>query len=96
MKVAFIIHGFVQGVGYRWFVKKAADALGVRGMVENNEDGSVLVAAESDPDTLEKFEASINVSTEHGIQVMKIDKLLENDPKFPKISYDAEKFRIKK
>ncbi len=96
MKVAFIAHGFVQGVGYRYFVKRTADSLGVKGFVMNKDDGSVLVVAQSDPDSLEKFEASINVSTEHGVQVLKIEKFLENDELFPNVSYDNTKFLIKK
>ena len=36
-----IIGGVVQGVGFRWFVKRAAEKLGVRGEVWNRGDGSV-------------------------------------------------------
>ena len=74
----------------------SADALGVKGIVRNERDGSVLIIAESDPDTLEKFEADVNVSTEHGIQIMKIEKVVEDDAKFPKLEYDSAKFVIKK
>ena len=96
MKIALVVHGFVQGVGYRYFVKRAADALGVRGLVKNQDDGSVLIIAESDPDTLEKLEANVNVSTEHGIQVLRIEKFVEGDDLFPKTEYDGAKFMIKK
>jgi acylphosphatase len=96
MRVAFIVHGFVQGVGYRYFVKRTADSLGVHGIVMNKSDGSVLIVAESDEDTLEKFESAVNVSTEHGIQVMKMEKLADGDPAFPKMAYDSAKFLIRK
>lgn len=86
----------MQNVGYRWFVKGTADSLNVRGAVMNQKEGSVLIVADSTPEVLEKFEARINVSTEHGIQVLKIEKLSENDPSFPKIDYDVDKFTIKK
>jgi acylphosphatase len=35
----------VQGVGFRYFVEQAAQPLGVRGWVRNDDDGSVEVYA---------------------------------------------------
>ncbi len=37
------IAGFVQGVGYRYFVKELADKLGLKGLVENLNNGEVRV-----------------------------------------------------
>jgi acylphosphatase len=39
------VRGRVQGVGFRYFVEQAAKALGVRGWVRNDDDGSVEVYA---------------------------------------------------
>jgi acylphosphatase len=39
------IRGRVQGVGFRYFVQQSAEALGIRGWVRNNDDGSVEVLA---------------------------------------------------
>ena len=39
------VTGRVQGVGYRFFVLRAARGLGLRGYVRNLPDGSVEVAA---------------------------------------------------
>jgi acylphosphatase len=36
-----LVRGHVQGVGFRYFVKQAADALGVPGWVRNLRDGRV-------------------------------------------------------
>ena len=49
------ITGQVQGVFFRASTKEQADALGVKGFVRNEPDGSVYVEAESDEMTLTMF-----------------------------------------
>lgn len=46
--IQFIIHGRVQGVGFRYHTHTAALHLGVRGYVCNQNDGSVKVIASGD------------------------------------------------
>jgi len=41
----YLVHGRVQGVGYRYFVQHVADSLGIKGWVRNLDDGSVEVYA---------------------------------------------------
>jgi len=48
-----IIHGFVQGVGYRWFVQREAERLQLDGWVANRLDGAVEVVAEGPEDGLD-------------------------------------------
>lgn len=39
--VRFVVHGRVQGVGFRWFIQRRLHALGCAGWVRNLPDGSV-------------------------------------------------------
>ena len=41
----FIVHGRVQGVGFRWFVQRTATELGLSGWVRNEPDGTVRTEA---------------------------------------------------
>ncbi len=44
-RLACRVHGRVQGVGFRWFVRDRARRLGLTGTVRNNADGTVDVQA---------------------------------------------------
>ncbi len=50
-----IVKGRVQGVGYRWFARQAAQELGINGYVKNLPNGDVEVAAEGDSASIDKF-----------------------------------------
>jgi acylphosphatase len=54
--VRFVVHGRVQGVGYRYFVLRQADALGVTGFARNRGDGAVEVVAEGSDEALASLE----------------------------------------
>lgn len=52
------IHGRVQGVGFRYFVRRTAQRLGLRGWVRNLRSGAVeLVAEGPEDDAKELLEA---------------------------------------
>ncbi|MGC8611600.1 MAG: acylphosphatase [Athalassotoga sp.] len=52
----YIVKGYVQGVGFRSFVRARAKTLGVKGYVENLDDGSVKVVAEGEEESLRALE----------------------------------------
>jgi acylphosphatase len=47
------VKGYVQGVGFRVFVRSAAWRLGLRGYARNMPDGTLLVLASGDQTSLE-------------------------------------------
>ena len=49
------VHGWVQGVGYRYFVVNNALALGLRGYARNLQDGGVEVLAQGTRPNLERL-----------------------------------------
>jgi acylphosphatase len=44
-RLSVVVHGHVQGVGFRWFVRERARRLGLEGTVRNRDDGAVEVEA---------------------------------------------------
>jgi acylphosphatase len=48
-----VVEGFVQGIGYRDFVRRAALRVGVSGWVRNRADGSVEALIEGAPADVE-------------------------------------------
>ncbi len=51
----YVVRGRVQGVGFRWFVEREAQMLGVAGWVRNNHDGSVEVLATGNREQLSEL-----------------------------------------
>jgi acylphosphatase len=69
-----VVHGVVQGVGYRRFVAGKAREHLIRGFVRNSSDGSVEILADYwDRRDIEAFIDEISVDTKHGPQVFKIE-----------------------
>lgn len=55
----FVVTGRVQGVGFRWFVRKHGLALGLRGWVRNLPDGRVEAVAAGEEGALARLEAAL-------------------------------------
>ncbi len=68
-----IVNGYVQGVGFRYFVHDMAISLGIKGWVRNLWNGDVEVLAEGERQALEKLLSAIRrgprTSNVMGIQV---------------------------
>ncbi len=50
-----IVHGMVQGVGFRMFVHRVGKRHGLTGDVRNLHDGTVEIVAEGPSDGMEEF-----------------------------------------
>ncbi len=50
-----VVHGRVQGVGFRYFVVHKAQALGLHGYARNESNGDVEVVAQGDRTALERL-----------------------------------------
>ena len=59
MRRRYLVHGEVQGVGFRYFAWRLATRLGLTGWVRNLPDGSVEALADGDPVDLTRFEAEL-------------------------------------
>ena len=76
MRVArrFFISGRVQGVGFRWFTKDAADREGVTGWVRNLPDGRVEALIEGELDAVTRVERSLRSGPPGSrIQTVRVD-----------------------
>jgi acylphosphatase len=52
IRVKLTVRGQVQGVGFRYFTRRTAEALGLTGWVRNCADGSVEVVLEGPEDSV--------------------------------------------
>jgi acylphosphatase len=53
--VTLRVKGDVQGVFYRHWAKDTAEKLGISGWTRNEQDGSVLIFAQGEPQDIESF-----------------------------------------
>jgi acylphosphatase len=75
------LHGRVQGVGMRWWVRSRALALGLDGWARNLPDGRVEVVAEGPEAACRRLSAELAADAEGGIGAQRrpgrIDTLVE-------------------
>ncbi len=51
----YFVRGRVQGVGFRWFVQRSAEQLGITGYARNLDDGRVEVYAAGTPEEISEL-----------------------------------------
>ena len=70
IRARLIVSGEVQGVGYRWFVRRTAQLLGISGTVRNTPDCMVEILCEvRDKKHLDEFVERIRRRDELGPRV---------------------------
>ncbi len=70
--VHLIVHGNVQGVGFRYFTQHNATRLGVVGWVKNRYDGTVEIQAEGRKPALQALINKVQQGPSHA-HVTKVD-----------------------
>ncbi|MCD7883155.1 MAG: acylphosphatase [Lachnospiraceae bacterium] len=77
-------HGRVQGVGFRYKAKWAANALGLTGWVKNEWDGSVSVEVQGYEESIHRMLEQLNSDPYIRIEWMDTDKMpvVENEKGF--------------
>ncbi len=84
--VKITIHGLVQGVFFRNFIKESADSLNVKGFVRNLDNGKVEICAEGDIDNVDK----LHEMCKQGPKFAKIKEISIEEIKFQ----DFKEFKI--
>jgi acylphosphatase len=81
------IRGRVQGVGFRWYVEREAQTLGIAGWVRNRSDGTVEVLAQGTREQL----FSLRSKLQQGPRASRVDDVEEVDSQ---VQHDMKTFRI--
>ncbi|HEX6324360.1 MAG TPA: acylphosphatase [Vicinamibacterales bacterium] len=67
----FTVHGRVQGVGFRFFLRERAALEGLAGWARNTEDGSVEAEVEGEREAVDRFERAVH----HGPAGARVDSV---------------------
>lgn len=76
-RVHGVVHGFVQGVGFRAFARRQAAACGISGWVRNRNDGAVEFCAEGSISAVEEYLAAMRAGP--GYSEVEQVAILEDD-----------------
>jgi acylphosphatase len=66
-----VVRGDVQGVGFRYFVQRKAQQIGLSGWVRNNDDGTVELVAEGTREQLEQLKRAL----QEGPRMARVDRV---------------------
>jgi acylphosphatase len=73
-----IVHGGVQGVGFRYSLARAAETRGVAGWARNRPDGTLEAVFEGEPEAVESLVRSCREGP-RGAEVERVD-VFEEEP----------------
>ena len=82
-----VVHGDVQGVGFRYFLLRKAGELGLKGWVRNNDDGTVELVAEGPRERLE----ALRRAAEEGPRLARVTRV---DAEWSPATGDLEGFDL--
>lgn len=86
-RMRIVVHGLVQGVGFRYYTYRVANKLALQGYVTNRKDGTVEVVAEGEKPKLLRLVEELRIGPQ-GSSVQNLNLKWE-DPKG-----DFKDFRI--
>jgi acylphosphatase len=81
------VRGRVQGVGFRWFVEREAQTIGIAGWVRNRSDGTVEVLAQGTREQL----FSLRSKLQQGPRASRVDNVEEVESE---VQQEMKSFRI--
>ncbi len=64
-RAEIIVNGFVQGVGFRYFVVRNAEKLGLKGYTKNLYSGEVLTVVEGEKFLIEELYNKLRIGPQH-------------------------------
>lgn len=88
MTVRWLVRGRVQGVGFRYFVLRRAQAAGLAGWARNLPDGSVEVVARGTDDELASLESALREGPPRSVVTDVERQEVLDEPNLPK-SFDV-------
>ena len=81
VRATIIVHGTVQGVGFRASTKAIAQNMGLKGYVQNLPDGTVKVVIEDEQETIRKLIRILKSREILGNKIVTDIKVAYGDPK---------------
>jgi acylphosphatase len=74
VRAEIVVNGLVQGVGYRYFVVREAQKLGLKGFTQNLYTGEVLTVVEGDRAIVEEMIKKLKMGPIHAsVKSCKVD-----------------------
>ncbi len=70
-----VFYGWVQGVGFRWRARNAAQAVGVTGWVRNEYDGSVTMEIQGTEEQIDRVILAVEQGSYVRIENMEVRRL---------------------